>query len=200
MIKTITLATFFIILSIMLTGQCRINYVNPSSFLKEVDSLRKLKQYDLIIDDLNKRINSDSVQMWHYYQMACFYSLKGDTNKPFEFLYKNMKLELCLDDILSDSDFESLHKTLQWQKLKDTICCIYLSNYPDIKDKELSIKLWLMGIEDQKYRTLGGNQKKEFPESNSKEFNTLNKEYIKNSKEREEVILGQFNFLGSSLN
>ena len=185
----IILSFFIFSTSFAQIGSCRINLVNPQSYLKEVDSLRQAKKYDLIINDLKKRIKSDSTQMWHYYQLACYYSLKKNIKKSFSYLYKAIEMNACGDDILSDTDFEILHNTKQWKLLKDTLVQIYLNKYPDINKKELSVKLWLMGIEDQSTRSLRRNLKKKSPPQNSKEWEQLNKLYIQKTKERSQFIM-----------
>lgn len=188
--------TFFVLsiaelLSFTLKAQysCKTSHVNPTFFLREVDSLRKKMRYNDIETLLKNRIESDSVKFWHYYQLACSLSQQGDTVEPFQLLYKHIDLKVYADDILTDTDLEPLHNTQQWQKLRDTLYICYLSKYPDIENKQLSLKLWLLGIEDQRTRTLKRNWKKPFPTIGSKEWNVLNKIFLKETKERANFIM-----------
>jgi hypothetical protein len=140
-------------------SECKVKYyINPKDFLLETKHLRQEQKYDDIIDIIEKKI-VDSMETWHYYQLACMYALKGDTVLPFQYIYEHIDLNEFAKDILTDSDLEYLYFTSQWQKLKDTMINLYLAKYPDITDKELSVQLWLMGIEDQRYRTLSINEK-----------------------------------------
>ncbi len=168
---------------------CRINIVNPKYFLEEIDSLRTQKQYDSIIKILIGKVEKDTITLFPYYQLACFYSLKGDTIKSFNYLYKSIIKGAPSEDILSDSDFEELKKTHQWSLLTDTLIYQYIKQYPKITNKELSIKLWLMGIEDQRTRALGGNYKKKYPPKGDKEWKNINKQFRKETKERANFIL-----------
>ncbi|GEM_PF-5503156 len=168
---------------------CKTSHVNPTFFLREVDSLRKKMQYNDIETLLKNRIESDSVKFWHYYQLACVRSQQGDTAEPFRLLYKHIDLKVYADDILTDTDFEPLQNTQQWQKLRDTLYVCYLSKYPDIENKQLSLKLWLLGIDDQRTRTLKRNWKKPFPTIGSKEWSLLNKVFLKETKERANFIM-----------
>lgn len=187
----------FIILIICFTtklyGQCRINQTNPSSFLKEIKELRANKEYSEIIKIIQVKMDSDSAKVWHYYQLACFHSLKKDTIKSFNYLYKAIKMGAYGDDILSDTDFEPLHSTKKWRSVKDTLIIIYLNRYPDIKNKDLSVKLWLMGIDDQSTRSLRSNYKKPFPDYNTREWKKLNRQFRKEAKKRTKFILSLIN-------
>jgi hypothetical protein len=149
-------------------SSCRkIYYLNNPDFLKETQELRKQQQYDEIIEMIEQKM-VDSVELWHYYQLACMLALKGDTVMSFEYIHKYIDLNEFAKDILTDTDFETLHPTRQWHELKDSIITVYLAQYPNITHKELSVQLWLLGIEDQRYRTLKRNYKKQIiPQSSS---------------------------------
>lgn len=156
-------------------GACRKNQVNPKDFLKEVDSLRDSKNYEKIISILQDKIQQEKEDvLWHFYQLACCYSLKGDTTMAFNYIHKSIELGAPGDDILSDTDFENLYQTAGWAEIKSILVKNYLDKYPKIKNKLLSTDLWLMGIEDQASRSLSANFKKK---------NTLLNEYEKYKKE-----------------
>jgi hypothetical protein len=149
------------ILQLHAQSSCRkIYYLNNPDFLKETQELRKQQQYDEIITLIEQKM-TDSVELWHYYQLACLLALKGDTITPFEYIHKHIDLNEFAKDILTDTDLETLHATRQWRELKDSIIAVYLAQYPNSTHKELSVQLWLFGIEDQRFRTLSRNYKKQ---------------------------------------
>ncbi|MDR1183095.1 MAG: hypothetical protein LBL13_14095 [Bacteroidales bacterium] len=163
-IKSISIWLFFIFY--LLQGKAilvkdRIYYLNPPDFLHETQDLRKNKQYKEI-ENLVKRKMQDAIELWHYHQLACMRALQGDTVLPFEYLYNYIDFKTFAVDILTDTDLEILYSTNQWKKLKDSVYTTYLSQYSNIENKELSLKLWLFGIEDQRNRILARNNKKIF--------------------------------------
>ncbi|MDR1792331.1 MAG: hypothetical protein LBR36_02660 [Bacteroidales bacterium] len=112
------------------------------------------------IEKIIKDKIATSPELWHYYQLSCLSAIQGDTLTPFEYLYQYIDFQEFGEDILTDTDFELLYTTRQWKMLQDSIYSAYLKKYPNISNKTLSLRLWLYGIEDQKYRTLSNNFKK----------------------------------------
>ena len=188
--------SFFIFLFLLcssigiVNGQsCKVKYkLNPKEFLKSTEVLRKGQNYDEIIRIINDTINKDSKEIWPYYQLACTYSLKGDTILPFQYLYKYIDLKEFADDIFSDSDFDKLLPTFSWKCLKDTIYKVYLSKYPNIKNPDLSIKLWEYGIQDQMYRTLGGNNKREITVVDTNYLKEIKNKYLIGIEEQSNLV------------
>ena len=174
----------------IVNGQsCKVKYkLNPMEFLKSTEVLRKGQNYDEIIRILNDTIKKDSTEIWPYYQLACTYSLKGDTILPFQYLYKYIDLKEFADDIFSDSDFDKLLPTFSWKCLKDTIHKVYLSKYPNIKNPDLSIKLWEYGIQDQMYRTLGGNNKREITVVDTNYLKEIKNKYLNGIEEQYNLV------------
>lgn len=158
---------------------------NPALFIKEVSELRNAEKYDSIIAIINQKYLNDSTEIWPQYQLACFYSLKGDSIRSFDFLYKSIRLGADIDDILSDSDFEPLKNSEGWKILDDSLTQIYLSNHPNITNKKLSVRLWRLGIEDQKSRTLSSNVKNKNPFIDRKQ---LDKQYREETRQRADQI------------
>ena len=154
-----------------------------NNFWNETKNLRKAKDFDKIINILHTKLEIDTIKAWHYYQLACYYSLTKDTALAFEYIKKSIDMHIQPEDFLSDFDFENLHDTKEWEKIKDTLITIHLARYPNIKNKNLSVKLWLMGIEDQKPRLYGY---KIFPDEPQKTKKLRDKEfyeqYINNTK------------------
>lgn len=182
---------FLLCLSIGIVNSqtCKIKYkLNPKSFLDSTELLRKHQNYDEIIRIINDRIKKDSTEIWPYYQLACTYSLKGDTILPFQYLYKYIDLKEFAEDIFSDSDFDKLLPTYSWKYLKDTIHKVYLSKYPNIKNPDLSIKLWEYGIQDQMYRTLGRNNKREITVVDTNYLKEIKNKYINGIEEQSNLV------------
>lgn len=174
----------------MSQSHCRINYVNPPELKKELSDLRFQKKYDEIIELLHKKRQSDTLlDICYYHQMACYLSLKEDTVTPFLFIDSSLQLNSFPEDILSEIDFTHLKNTQQWNILKDTLIQIYLRRYPDITNKPLSVQLWLLGIEDQKTRTLVHNYAKDKIEPGSKEWKKHQKDFQKSTQYRAEFML-----------
>ncbi|MFA7081085.1 MAG: DUF6624 domain-containing protein [Bacteroidales bacterium] len=173
---------------------CKVIYkLNPTEFFESTKELRKVQNYDEIIRMINDSIKKDSSEIWPYYQLACTYSIKGDTTVPFHYLYKYIDLKEFSDDILSDSDFDKLHSTYAWKCLKDTMTKVYLSKYPNITNPDLSIKLWECGIYDQMYRTLGRNQKRLITEFDTVVLQKMDDSFIDSLESQADFVYGLLN-------
>lgn len=190
--RTLFLIFLFLLCSSIgvVNGQsCRVRYnLNPKSFLDSTELLRKQQNYDEIIRIIRDKIKDDSIEIWPYYQLACTYSLKGDTILPFQYLYKYIDLKEFAEDVFSDSDFDKLLPTFSWKCLKDTICKVYLSKYPNISNPELSIKLWEYGIQDQMYRTFGRNNKREITVVDTNYLKEIEHKYINGIEEQSNLV------------
>lgn len=172
---------------------CKVKYkLNPKDFITSTQNLRKQQNYDEIIRIINDSIKKDSTEIWPYYQLACTYSLKGDTILPFKYLYKYIDLKEFAKDISSDSDFDNIHCTYGWKCLKDTIHKVYLSKYPNIKDPDLSIRLWEYGIYDQMYRTLGVNNKRKITVFDTNYLKEIKRQYINGIEEQYNLVHNLF--------
>lgn len=172
---------------------CKVIYkLNPKEFFESTQELRKVQNYDEIIRMINDSIKKDSSEIWPYYQLACTYSIKGDTTVPLHYLYKYIDLKEFSNDILSDSDFDKLHSTYAWKCLKDTMTKVYLSKYPNIKYPDLSIKLWEYGIQDQMYRTLGRNNKREMTVVDTNYLKEIERKYINGIEEQYNLVHSLF--------
>jgi len=186
--KQLIISFFLLICTVSATAQnaCKLKKpCNPSSFIKEVSELRNAAMYDSVIAIINQKYLKDSTEIWPQYQLACFYSLKGDSIRSFECLYKSIRLGADIDDILSDSDFEPLKNSKGWKILDDSLSQIYLSNFPKISNKELSVRLWRLGIDDQKTRTLSSNFKNKSPFIDRKQ---LDKRFREETRQRADQI------------
>ncbi len=70
-----------------------------------------------------------------------------------------MDLGARSEDVITDTDFNSLHSNPKWDVLMAKLKERYLSENPSITHPEQGVKLWLLGIEDQRFRMLSKNFK-----------------------------------------
>lgn len=145
-----------------------------STFIKQIATLRADSAYAQIVTKIEEKQQSLPKDLWLNYNRACYLSLLADTTKAFEALYQAFHLGAESKNILTDTDFENLHTTTQWTQLKDTLEAQFLAQNPAIKNPELAVKLWYLGIEDQRFRSLGKNFKKPWPANNTPEGIALN--------------------------
>lgn len=146
-----------------------------STFISQIEALRQQGNYETIIDSLKNIQKKNPNDLWLNYQLACYYSLQKDSINAFHFL--NMAINNGADgkDILTDTDFENVYKNTKWLSVVDTLEQIYLSQNIKIANSVLSIELWHIYIEDQRFRTLQNNYKKPFPKKQSNEYLEFNK-------------------------
>lgn len=189
--KFIVLCLSFLFCISANSQSCKVKYkLNPKDFITSTQNLRKQHNYDEIIRIINDSIKKDSTEIWPYYQLACTYSLKGDTILPFKYLYKYIDLKKFAKDILSDSDFDNIHCIYGWKCLKDTIHKVYLSKYPNIKDPDLSIRLWEYGIYDQMYRTLIVNNKRRITVFDTAVLQKVNNSFLDSIESQADFVYG----------
>lgn len=168
-------------------------FAQPDSiFSQKIDSLRKANNISQIIKIIHTESISDTHQLWYTYQLACFYSLDEQFEKAFFYLNKAIDFGAKGEDILSDTDFESLYDKKEWVQLNEKLDEIFLIQHPSVINKKLAIKLWRIGIEDQQFRTLRKNYKKEIPKRSTEEYKVfqdkINQQWIKRTKGVYEII------------
>ena len=95
-------------------------------------------------------------------------------DSSFQYLEKALILGAKGEDIITDSDFNSLKsKENEWERIMSSIKRQYLQNNPEISKPDLGFELYLIWIEDQRWRTLSKNYKlKEKPEFSNKAMNS----------------------------
>jgi len=154
---------------------------NPDRFIVcHRDYLQELGDYrasiKLYID------NSDTLDVpLIAYRMAVNYSKLGFVDSAFLFLFRYV--DISEDDrlIIVDKDFDVLRQNIEkWKILTKKIEDKYLQELDSLKNKELALCLFYLGIEDQKYRSY-------LPALNQVEYdsNGVFRIYINN----EEIIL-----------
>lgn len=141
---------------------------NDSVFNAEISELRKIKEYDKIISLYNNKILLGNNSDYYKFNSACYYALIGDTTEAVHrvmLTYPNIKEIITPEDIITNSDFNPLHTTQGWRNIIDMLIEDYLASDSLITNKELSVELWFMMIEDQRYRTWSRNCQKDSPKS-----------------------------------
>jgi len=131
------------------------------SALGQVDTtkFRDPANYHLAIDYYKTSWCKNSLSLHLNYQLACYNSLLQNNDSAFHYLNKSIELGARPEDIITDTDFNSLHSDKRWDAIINFLKSKYLSSYKKITNPELSVDLWLLGIEDQRYRTLLKNYK-----------------------------------------
>jgi predicted solute-binding protein len=80
-----------------------------STFIKQIDQLRKDCNYTEIITAIAQKQKSLPSNLWLTYNKACYYALLSDSTKAFSALFKAVQLGADGKDILTDTDFENIH-------------------------------------------------------------------------------------------
>lgn len=94
------------------------------------------------------------------YRIAISYSQLNMIDSAFYFL--DQYIQYSFDDrlIVIDKNFDNLRKdSINWSVILYKIEFNYLKYLPDSVDKKLAIRLFYLGIEDQKYRTFLNNMR-----------------------------------------
>lgn len=171
-------------------GQRRVWHISENEDLvNRIDTLMVNQQYDEIINLLHNQLHKDSLNSGICYDLACIYALKGDTIQAFPYLYKLFNTSNYAENILTDTDFENLYLSGQWKQLMDSLIIRYLEENKEIEDKDLSVKLWRLGIEDQRFRTYRKNYKKKLPGNFTPETALLMRSEKRKAKMRAEYVL-----------
>lgn len=103
------------------------------------------------------------------YQSACYLALQGKVDSAFYLLQQAISKGVSAADVITDTDFNVLHENKNWATILDSLKQQFLRTNKGISHPEIAVELWLLGIEDQRYRTLSKNCKlkerpKETPE------------------------------------
>jgi len=94
------------------------------------------------------------------YRIAISYSQLNMIDSAFFFL--DQYIQYSYDDrlIIVDKNFDNLRKdSINWSVIIGEIESNFLKYLPDSVDKKLALRLFYLGIEDQKYRTFLNNMK-----------------------------------------
>ncbi|SDD09970.1 DUF6624 domain-containing protein [Williamwhitmania taraxaci] len=96
---------------------------------------------------------------YYSYQAACYLSLTGAVDSAFAYINRAVDFGVRSEDIITDTDLKPLRADARWNVLMDGLKERYLKANPGITLPEQGVRLWLLGIEDQRFRTLSKNFK-----------------------------------------
>jgi hypothetical protein len=107
-----------------------------------------------------KQIETGHSDFHPYYQAACYASLLKNYDRAFVYLKEAIQKGARGEDVMTDTDFDVLKQDLtQWNEIDSLLKEQYFQRYPGISKLDAGYELWLMWIEDQRYRTLKKNYK-----------------------------------------
>ncbi len=128
-------------------------------YIPHYDSLLLSGQYEksiiyntIIVNDTSSKPFQIS---YGIYGIAIAYSLLGNIDSAYYYLDKYVNTSLDDKAIFVDKNLDTLkHYTNRWNTLVKKIEQGYVENIGVIKDTNLAIRLFYLGIEDQKYRII----------------------------------------------
>jgi hypothetical protein len=144
---------FFGIATLMSTSLCAQQTIDTTTF-------RTAANYNLAVQYYLDRIVSGHADHTNYFQVACYYALLGTDDSAFVYLTEAIIRGAKAEDVITDTDFNTLRSnSIRWSEINALLKLQYLKRNPGITKPDLGYELFLMGIEDQRYRTLKRNYK-----------------------------------------
>lgn len=183
--KKIRVSFLLIFITILNTGFSQVS----KTLINKIDSLRQHSQHQQAIDLLQNQTINDSNQVWITYELACFSSLIQNEEMAFKYLKNAIELGAKPEHVIIDTDFDFIRTTRYWDSIDNKLNQLFLAKYRDVKEPKLAIKLWRMGIEDQKFRTLRKYYKKPLPKQNTDKAKKLNQQLTKEWNTRTDTVL-----------
>lgn len=129
----------------------------------DTTAFRKPENYQVAVDYYKNLFNQNSELAYYPYQIACYLALQGKADSALTMINVSIDKGLPAGNILTDTDFETLHSTAGWRAITDRLKQQFLYKNKGITHPDLAVELWLMGIEDQRYRSLRKGHKKTEP-------------------------------------
>lgn len=126
-------------------------------------AFRKPENYRIAVGYYQNLYHQNPESNYYPYQMACYLALQGKADSALTMINAAIDKGLPAGNILTDTDFETLHGTIGWNAITDRLKQQFLDKNKGITHPDLAVELWLMGIEDQRYRTLRKGYKKTEP-------------------------------------
>jgi len=169
--KNKTLLFVFCIISVSISSYGQEDKLQYANALKQDNNFKEaIAIYHKLRLDSAERNKS-------IYNLACCHSLLNNKDSAFFYLEKTISNGAKSKDIFTDTDFLNLYNDPRWTKTKDKLIVRYLANYPEITNKKLSVEMWLMSIEDQRFRTLKKNYKLDKKPKLQKKFKIQSQEF-----------------------
>lgn len=130
--------------------------------MADTTTFRAAANYSTAIEYYLKKIETGDAGSNNFYQAACYFSLLNNYDKAFTYLKEAIKRGAKGEDVITDTDFDILKQDLnRWNEVDALLKAQYFERNPGISKVDLGYELWLMWIEDQRYRTLKKNYKLE---------------------------------------
>ena len=143
---------------------CTFLYLLPIALSAQevIDTLlfREPANYTIALEHYLQKIKTGNQTFNNFYQAACYYALLKNDDLAFTHLKEAIKRGAKGEDVLTDTDLDILKQNLSsWSEINALLKTQYSKRNPDISKLDLGYELWLMQIEDQRYRTLKKNYK-----------------------------------------
>lgn len=132
--------------------------------------------------------SQDSYSLYSSFRLA---ANKGNFENALIYFNQWIAKEHNLDSlqrIFIDEDLDLIRKSDLWKTMDDSIKRIYFNHYPQILKKDISINLWKIGAEDQKYRSLNKYYHTDLPNFNDTSYQTFIKYLINEQNDREDIV------------
>ena len=143
---------------------CTFFYLFPLTISAQETSdtllFRDPANYTIAVEHYVQKIKTGNPTFNNFYQAACYYALLKNHDMAFTHLKEAIKRGARGEDVLTDTDLAVLKQNLNsWKEITALLKTQYLERNPGISKLDLGYELWLMWIEDQRYRTLKKNYK-----------------------------------------
>lgn len=126
----------------------------------DTTEFRNPENYNLAVSYYLNQIEADTLNEINYYQAACYYSLLNNRESALLYLKAAIIKGARGEDVITDTDFNLLKSDItKWNQIEVLLKEQYLNRNPGITKLDLGYELWMMWIEDQRYRTLKKNYK-----------------------------------------
>ena len=121
---------------------------------------RNPENYNLALQHYLNQIAVDTIHQNNYYQAACYYTLLKNQELAFPYLKNAIVKGARGEDVITDTDFNLLKEdTTKWNEIEKLLKLQYAQRNPGITKLDLGYELWMIWIEDQRYRTFKKNNK-----------------------------------------
>lgn len=128
--------------------------------LMDTTLFRISENYNLALQHYLNQIAVDTIHQNNYYQAACYYALLKNDKLAFSYLKNAIIKGAKGEDVITDTDFNLLKEdSAKWKEIELLLKLQYSQRNPGISKLDLGYELWMMWIEDQRYRTFKKNYK-----------------------------------------
>lgn len=135
---------------------CSFMFVGMSFSYSQPDTteFRRPEMYAIASVYHLRQLQQQPASAYHAHQVACYFALQQQPDSMLRYALLALRNGDRPEALLADTDFEPYHNAPQWAALRDTIRLQLLRRSPGITHPELAWELWLMGVDDQRPRTL----------------------------------------------